>query len=241
MSARPKPLIDRTLSDGTVIPILEAGLQCLPFTKDQWDRVTKAFFPHNAIGKAIPRKKCYSTSLDAKTPAPDEEDIKLYTAVMTEQYPNNLAISSTYFPKARQALAIIYGCNREQMSRVQQLLLGASEVHEHEMLLPGIFAELERDRLEGLVVQLEAEYLGIYNDLKINENQDMTRSRSLSWQGSRRMVWLLGKAKNVEEEARIIKEQFQAKAKEIRPRQRKKRRAVYKTSSTGMRTGSRNS
>jgi hypothetical protein len=208
LSCRPKPAEpEKKLPNGKVTPELAAGLECLPFSRARWSRVVNAFSLHNAIRKALVQGKCYSTSLGSSSP--ESEPIEMYTAVMTSEFANNLAVSSTYFAETRQTLAVIYGCNPKQMERVERLLRGSPEVHSHPMLVIGLFAELQCNRLDGLVRALEDDLESINDELQLRQDDVPEDRRNLSWAASLRIGRFRQDAKKVEEEARIIKQELE--------------------------------
>ena len=215
LSCRPKPAEpEKKLPNGKITPELAAGLECLPFSRARWSRVVKAFPLHNAIRKALIQGKCYSTTLGSSSP--ESDPIEMYTAVMTSEFANNLAVSSTYFAETRQTLAVIYGCNPSQMERVERLLLGSPEVHSHPMLVIGLFAELQCNRLDGLVRDLEDDLEKINGELQLRQDDVPEDRRNLSWAASLRIGRFRQNAKKVEEEARIIKQELEYVADMLR-------------------------
>ncbi|KAK4209329.1 hypothetical protein QBC37DRAFT_55323 [Rhypophila decipiens] len=105
------------------------------------------------ICKAVKKDKNYSTFLIDKT-GPELEQAELYTALMSSEWSENIAISSTHFPQSKLTCSL-YGCNAKQVERVKLLLASSPEVKGHLMLMGGVFAELQRERLEGLVLETE--------------------------------------------------------------------------------------
>ncbi|OLN96286.1 hypothetical protein CCHL11_04449 [Colletotrichum chlorophyti] len=66
----------------------------------------------------------------------------------------DLALSSTYIPSTASNFAIMYGCNDVQMAIIEDRIRKAGDQLHHPLLMPGIFAELERDRLVKAVEKL---------------------------------------------------------------------------------------
>lgn len=62
-----------------------------------------------------------------------------------------MALSVTYIPSRRSAYGIMYGCSPQTTKEVTGRLKLAEDAAFHPMLLPGIFAELERKRHFDLV------------------------------------------------------------------------------------------
>jgi hypothetical protein len=138
---------------------------------------------------------------------------------MSSEWPNNLAISSAHFLQSNFTIAVIYGCRGTRndkkggedgtpnhMERVEQLLARSPEVKGHPLLMPGIFEELQRDRIEGLVRTVEDELDTIMSELKINQSSESPELKQLDWAMSRKLGRFRLKAKKVEEEARTSKE-----------------------------------
>jgi hypothetical protein len=129
----------------------------------------------------------------------------LFTAVMSSQWLNNIAISSTHFSKSRLTLAVVYGCNEEQMERIQRLLKGSPEVRAHPFLMAGVFAELQRDRVEDLVRSKESElYELLVVDLQFHV-VDFPTAREFNWTKSRQTSVFRSEVKMLEEEASVVK------------------------------------
>ncbi|KAK5653028.1 hypothetical protein OQA88_9314 [Cercophora sp. LCS_1] len=208
LSARVKPAQEKPTE-------IAAGLEYLPFNDTHWGNLLAVAPFHNVIRKAITKGKNYSTCLVTDV---NGETVELYTAVMTSEWPNNLAISSAHFRRSNFTVAVIYGCrgkrndgqdddeNPNQMARVEQMLRRSPEVKGHPLLMPGIFEELQRDRVESLVRMVEDELDMIMSELKINQSSESPELKQLNWTWSRKLGRFRLRAKKVEEEARTSKE-----------------------------------
>jgi hypothetical protein len=73
---------------------------------------------------------------------------------MSAALPDDLAMSLTFIPESGRTYAVIYGCNNKQMRAIETRIRAAEDTTDHHLLLPGVFAELERERLLGLVEDL---------------------------------------------------------------------------------------
>ncbi|KAK0615642.1 hypothetical protein B0T17DRAFT_538680 [Bombardia bombarda] len=187
----------------------QAELSCLPFSADIWTRITRSFKIHNVVFKAISSARCYSTHLHKQEEA---GVIEMYTATMSTMFPGNLAISSTYFKDSRLTKAVIYGCNSRQMERVEKLLRESPEVKDNPLLMVGVFAELQRDVLDELVLSTLIscdENIGIFS-LSDDNKTKRTREHMNAIRDCH------NKAKMVEEEVRETKTQLQGMIKYIR-------------------------
>ena len=73
----------------------------------------------------------------------------MFTAVMSHEFNiGHIAVSSTHYTDSKLTLTVFCGCTAGQMDHVQSILSESPEVRDHRMLVPGLFAELQRDRLE---------------------------------------------------------------------------------------------
>lgn len=85
---------------------------------------------------------------------------------MSHSWRDDLALSATHLSETGLTVAIIYGCNEKQTKDVIHRIENSGEAVCYPLLIAGIFAELERDRLldhvEGLVDRflLRTEALG---------------------------------------------------------------------------------
>ncbi|KAH6848065.1 hypothetical protein B0I37DRAFT_376555 [Chaetomium sp. MPI-CAGE-AT-0009] len=195
---------------------IAAGLEYLPFEENHWRALLRHAPFHNVIRNAITKGKNYSTCLVSDI---GKERVELYTAAMSSEWPNNLAISSAHFRQSNFTIAVIYGCRGirndgkededgtpNHMERVEELLARSPEVKGHPLLMPGIFEELQRDRIEGLVRMVEDELDMMMSELKINQSSESPELKQLNWAMSRKLGRFRLKAKKVEEEARTSKE-----------------------------------
>ncbi|TEA14671.1 hypothetical protein C8034_v003138 [Colletotrichum sidae] len=74
-----------------------------------------------------------------------------FTARMAASLPNGLAMSTTYIPESQVTLAVVFGCTDHHMQDIQRRIENADDQTHHPLLMPGIFAELERKRLTSIV------------------------------------------------------------------------------------------
>ncbi|KAK3361259.1 hypothetical protein B0T24DRAFT_725010 [Lasiosphaeria ovina] len=194
---------------------IPARLNYLPISSKNWQEITNAFPFHNAICSSIGLERCYSTYL-VKEVKP--EPLEMYTAVMNSLWPRNVAISSTHFQTAKFTAAIIYGCNQEQMVRVENLLHDSPEVWEHPLLMVRIFAELQRDRLTDLAQEIIESSQDLIIDLNIRR---ISEDQTLTWESSVRLGEHRLKGKQLEEEIRTTKEELKKMIEAINHRKKK--------------------
>ncbi|KAI1208243.1 uncharacterized protein F4807DRAFT_157214 [Annulohypoxylon truncatum] len=70
-----------------------------------------------------------------------------YTARMCSQWPDDIAMSSTYLIDRRLNLSVYYGCSEQQSLDLMDRLSRAGNAILHPMIASGILAELDRKRL----------------------------------------------------------------------------------------------
>jgi hypothetical protein len=70
---------------------------------------------------------------------------------MSTSLSDDLAISTTFIPEKRHTYSVVYGCSPTQLRGIERRLRSAGRYMSHPLLLAGIFAELERERLIAAV------------------------------------------------------------------------------------------
>jgi hypothetical protein len=112
------------------------------------------------VVKAINRKE---TSLTSISRAFDYEDVAdklwMHIAMSSAIGPNNFAIASTHVERKHLTLGIMIGCSQQQIKRVHELVEGSEDAIKHPLLMLGICAELQLDRLKELVLYTVTEGL----------------------------------------------------------------------------------
>ncbi|KAI1741258.1 hypothetical protein F4680DRAFT_464665 [Xylaria scruposa] len=133
----------------------------LPFSRAVFSRITKAFYTHRSISPAISRADVPLFSQEEVT-MPDELDgvkARVYNCRSTNAWGGDLAMTITHFPHCKLSFGILFGCTHSQKNYVIQRLSLATRESAHPLLLPGMFAELERNRhnqiFESVVSKLE--------------------------------------------------------------------------------------
>ena len=66
---------------------------------------------------------------------------------MSHSWPHDLALSATHLYDIGLTVAVIYGCNDKQTKNIVHRLQNSGEAVRYPLLIAGIFAELERERL----------------------------------------------------------------------------------------------
>ncbi|KAK4185825.1 hypothetical protein QBC35DRAFT_438680 [Podospora australis] len=211
LTARVKPIqlggLGNTESEKLATPIYY-----LPLSRERWRKITKHFRLHNVICRATYMDRCYATYLVYK-------GLEMFTAVMNPDWPGNIAISSTHFRDKKLTLAVIYGCSESQMEMVEELLAESPEVRSHPLLTVGVFAELQRDRLEGLIQAAVDVIEDLMIELRIRDDDFNPTKRVLTWATSRQFFVRRASVKALEEEARATQEELKKMIDEINARE----------------------
>lgn len=82
-----------------------------------------------------------------------------------------MALSMTHFPLTRRTYAVFYGCQvdgnkKDDMTKIANRLVQSSEnTFHHPMLLLGVFAETEKERMRGLVRAAQTSMMESVNSL----------------------------------------------------------------------------
>ncbi|KAI0185423.1 hypothetical protein EV127DRAFT_348295, partial [Xylaria flabelliformis] len=133
----------------------------LPFSQAVFSRIAKAFHTHRSISPAISRADVPLFSQEEVT-MQDELDgakARVYNCRSTNAWGGDLAMTVTHFPHCELSFGILFGCTNSQKKYVIQQLSLAIQESAHPLLLPGMFAELERNRhnqiFESMISKLE--------------------------------------------------------------------------------------
>lgn len=187
----------------------------LPFSESNWSRVVKAFMIPKAIIHPTRRNKCQSTFVTCNH---EGADLELHTAVAAPYNQlGSFSLSCTYFNAPKLTLAVFYSCNSTQLRRITQLLRGSPEVASHPLLMVGVFAELQLNRMEEVVSRVHT-----YCDFN-------TRVFALNWDPNRatliknlslRLRDGIIKSREAEEEMRTVRAQLKEIADRIADQER---------------------
>lgn len=99
----------------------------------------------------------------------------------------------TYFPKNKLAFGILFGCTEEIERKVLNRIANIRDLAPHPLLLPGIFAELERERMAEVVESTVDEIEGAIFELdtgKVARESAADRDYIGGERHARRTVWL---------------------------------------------------
>ncbi|KAI0156700.1 hypothetical protein GGR52DRAFT_197402 [Hypoxylon sp. FL1284] len=123
----------------------DAPISYISISRDTWQRLTRAFHIHRSIIRSIARRAaCVSSFYEEGR----WSNAKIYfTARMSTYLPGDLALSVTYVPSTESTFAVLYGCNEQQKLEIEKRIRAAGDRARYPVLLLGLLAELERERL----------------------------------------------------------------------------------------------
>ncbi|KAK9791305.1 hypothetical protein SCARD494_07847 [Seiridium cardinale] len=136
----------KNLSDDEGSPV-----SYLPFERPTFEGLARSLRIHRTVSRTIARETAYFSATRLVDPS-DRTPSIVMTSRMSSLWPNDLALSTTFFPDSDFTCAMVFGCDASQRRQLMARLAKAPfEALGHPLLLPGIFAELERKRLSERV------------------------------------------------------------------------------------------
>jgi hypothetical protein len=123
---------------------------------------------------------------------------------MSHSWRDDLALSATHLCNNGLTFAVIYGCNEQQTKNIIHRLQNSGDAVSYPLLIAGIFAELERERLlhrvEGLVDRFLLRTEALCNETRswrqiLNCQGEKTSDLLQLYNDSRNMVKGLGAVK----------------------------------------------
>ncbi|KAK4162971.1 hypothetical protein QBC43DRAFT_290515 [Cladorrhinum sp. PSN259] len=203
----------------------------LPLSEDRWRRIAKSFSLGRAIRKAMEDNKTYSGFMIRRGVDRDPEELEtleMFTAVITSTDKlYNVSLSSTYFTKAQLSLAVIFNCDNDQKNLIYRILKASPEVSNHPLLMLGVYAELQRDRMERLVKGVHGARDKLMTSLNMEKGQ-VSRAAVLTWQASCDFREAIAQAKEAEEVIRDTKRQIEKITKHIGDKSEAKKQELFK-------------
>lgn len=132
------------------------ALRRLPISKQTLDGLIKKFFIHGSIARAINRSDAVLFSRTFVQMGDPQEPSIVYVCRSSASWPGDMALSSTYFPRTGSTYAVFYGCTFSDKPPSRSFGTGDKicgwlaksddAMAPHPMLIPGMFAEMERRR-----------------------------------------------------------------------------------------------
>ncbi|KAI8631706.1 hypothetical protein F5Y19DRAFT_402314 [Xylariaceae sp. FL1651] len=135
-----------------------------------------------------------------------KEMLWMHVVMSNAQGPDAFAVASTHFENAKLTLAIMIGCSVKQMKRVKKLLEGSEDGITHPLLMLGICAELQLERLKNIV-----------ND-KVKKCETTTRKLEASRLGgtAQEITWdLINEVRSSRDEIKRAEEEVKATKRQL--------------------------
>ncbi|KAF2003563.1 hypothetical protein P154DRAFT_573160 [Amniculicola lignicola CBS 123094] len=178
LQEKEQPVVGNTTSPKSIRP---KGVRTVPFTRDTFELVTQSFYTHNSTARVISRTDVPAFMAEKLTM---REAAYVYNCRSSNAWDGDLALSMTHFPRTRLTFAILFGCPFETEKEIVMRLAQVKEEACHPLLLPGMFAEIERARhtilveemgntLETMILQLD-----YYTDEKESQDRALVEERN---------------------------------------------------------------
>ncbi|OHE98217.1 hypothetical protein CORC01_06414 [Colletotrichum orchidophilum] len=135
-----------------------------------------------------------------------------FSARMSSSLPDDLAMSATFIPSTGTTFAVVYGCSGEQMGSIEAKIRRAGKQLFHPLLLPGVFAELERARLVEAVEDLMDPFTLRSEQL---EKQPWRPEEDTDGTKAQQHLSLCVQSQNLMDQIRMVKRQLTKFSKEI--------------------------
>ena len=117
---------------------------------------------------------------------------KVYNCRTTNAWDMDLALTATYFPHCGLTFAILFGCPLSVEEEILRRLSFATAESAHPLLMPGIFAELERSRqvhiVEATIDELETRIFQL--DFQSSDMEGIPDSEADKRNQEKRSAWL---------------------------------------------------
>ncbi|KAF4634377.1 hypothetical protein G7Y89_g3742 [Cudoniella acicularis] len=146
------------------------SVRTLPFSKDVFRLITRKFYTHSSISRDISRADIpvfSSAEVQMGEPEGPTYPAYVYNCRTTNAWEMDLALTATYFPHCDLTFAIVFGCPLSLEEEIIKRLTLATAEAAHPLLMPGIFAEIERSRhihiVEATIDELETRIFELDN------------------------------------------------------------------------------
>lgn len=185
MDPSKRALTFASLAEKSPVTPLSKGhrsVRTLPFSEEVFRLIAESFYVHHSISAVVSRADVPSFSVaevemkDSEGSTYFAEGIRriilnissfntdsnaiVYNCRTSNAWEMDMALTATHFPHRGLTFAIIFGCPLSIEAEVIQRLSKANRGSSHPLVLPGIFAEMERSRhiavVERMIDQLES-------------------------------------------------------------------------------------
>ncbi|KAI5923186.1 hypothetical protein F4810DRAFT_670699 [Camillea tinctor] len=139
----------------------------LPFSQHIFEQIIGRFYIHGSVARIINRNTNCAFFRKEFEWSNSRESI-VYNCRSAASWPNDLALSVTFLPNSLVTYAVLYGCNDETAEEITRRLSKTDMTALHPMMLPTIFAEIERDRQVELVQKKLTKFTQRIIDIGVN-------------------------------------------------------------------------
>ncbi|KAF2177163.1 hypothetical protein K469DRAFT_380510 [Zopfia rhizophila CBS 207.26] len=127
------------------------GVRTVPFSQKTFELIASSFQIHSSIARVISRTDVPIFSCEKITM---HRPAYIYNCRSSNAWDMDLALTATHFPKKRLTFAILFGCSFDIEKEIITRLSYITSEAANPLLIPGIFAELERARHVRLVDEM---------------------------------------------------------------------------------------
>ncbi|OIW23935.1 hypothetical protein CONLIGDRAFT_692790 [Coniochaeta ligniaria NRRL 30616] len=149
-----------------------ALLRYLPWGKDTFEKIIKCMQVNASVVRIICTGENALFNRTHIVRIRDDIPAIVYNCRTANTWVGDMALSATYIPSTHSTYAIVYGCTPENINEITGRLKSASYATCHPLLLPGIFAELERKRQFELVEKGVTQRFQFVSNLLQNDTYD---------------------------------------------------------------------
>ncbi|KAI8957389.1 hypothetical protein F5Y11DRAFT_339808 [Daldinia sp. FL1419] len=173
-----------------------------------WWEVVRAFHLPGHFPKLVARKQTSVTSISRTHQLSDPPGrIWMHTAVANPNFDeNSFAMAGTHFEQKHLTLAVMFSCSDEQIDRIQGLVNTWKEAIGHPLLMLGIYAELQLDRLVAIVDKRYRKYEKLMRKVEAQAAKDS--KERFSWKMIKKVRLTRETSKKVEEEVETTRLQL---------------------------------
>ncbi|KAI0387447.1 hypothetical protein F5Y04DRAFT_240201 [Hypomontagnella monticulosa] len=174
-------------------------------TSRSWEKIAEAFHLPGHFPKLAARKQTSVTFMGRSIKSSGTtKKLWMHTAIANPYFEEDaFAVASSHFEGRHLTLAVMFGCSECQIDRINGLLNACGEFLGHPLLMMGIYAELQLDRLVSLVNATQRNYDilmdGIDNDINRGKRDCFT------WKTIREVRLIREESMKVEEEITATK------------------------------------
>ncbi|KAI1456405.1 hypothetical protein F4805DRAFT_458829 [Annulohypoxylon moriforme] len=125
------------------------GARTLPFSIDTFRLISQRLCLHGSIARVVNRSDVpvfFRAEVQMGLPEGPTYPAYIYNCRTTNAWEMDLALTVTHFPHTGLTYAVLFGCSVNIENEIITRISSAGEAASYPLLLPGIFAEIERNR-----------------------------------------------------------------------------------------------